>query len=162
MKQFITLLAAIVASISPALAQSGPTGIGFAQAEEGTWWCRDGDPGKALACAIDKCRTESAGQECFPTRWCMPAGWSGMMVVWLPEFHSTITVCGTSGEAALVDTLKAQCDGSPFVTRCTPVMVVDPDGTERPIDNVDWPGPAILEPETPDTGDGPEGPATPG
>ena len=35
----------------PATAEDGPTGIGFVQAEEGTWWCRDLDPGKAFACA---------------------------------------------------------------------------------------------------------------
>lgn len=130
---------------SSAVAQSGPVGIGFAQAEEGTWWCRNPEPGKAFACALEKCSRESRGQECYATRWCLPAGWSGMMIAWLPEFHSTFVLCGTSGEAALIAGLKALCDGSPFVTRCVPVTIVDPEGNERAIEGLDWPGPAIRD-----------------
>jgi hypothetical protein len=141
---------AVALAISfPALAQSGPVGIGFAQAEEGTWWCQDDTPAKALDCALDKCRREAAGQECHATRWCLPAGWSGLMTVWLPEFHSTTIVCGTSGEAAVIAALRALCDESPFITRCMPFAMIDPDGAMRAIDDLDWPGPAIREPDTP-------------
>jgi len=146
------------ASPSPALAQSGPVGIGFAQAEEGTWWCRDGDPGKAFSCALDKCGAESGGQECHPTTWCLPAGWSGLMTVWLPEFHSTIALCGASGEAALIGALKALCDGSPDVTRCDLTAIVDPDGNHRQIDDASWPGPAIAETGKPTEPEVPEAP----
>lgn len=162
MKHRVLLLAAIIAFSSPALSQSGPIGIGFAQAEEGTWWCRDGGPAKAFACAMAKCAKDSSGQECYPTRWCLPAGWSGTMIVWLPEFHSTVVLCGTSGERALVAGLKAFCDGSPFVTRCTPVTIIDPDGNERPIDGVDWPGPAIADTEAQDGDEKPDGQMPPG
>lgn len=144
----VALVAALVPS-PPALAQSGPVGIGFAQAEEGTWWCRDADAGKALACAIDKCRSESGGQECHATRWCLPPGWSGLMTVWLPEFHNTIPLCGVSGEAALVAAFEALCDGSAEFTRCDLTTIVDPDGNARAIEGASWPGPAIREPETP-------------
>lgn len=137
--------AAVFATSLPAFAQPGPVGIGFAQAEEGTWWCQDEDHGKSLACALDKCRKESRGQECHATRWCLPAGWSGLMTVWLPEFHNTIVLCGTSGEAALVAAFEALCDDSPYVTRCTPFLMIDPDGNERSIDGLDWPGPAIRD-----------------
>jgi len=153
MKQPAILLAfflPVFATTPAALAQPGPVGIGFAQAEEGTWWCRDGDPNKALACALDKCASESGGPECHPTRWCLPAGWSGLMTVWLPEFHSTVTLCGTSGEAALIGAFKALCAGSPDVTRCDLVTIVDPDGNERQIEDASWPGPSIADPETPD------------
>jgi len=149
MKSPAVALAATFFACAPALAQSGPTGIGFAQAEEGTWWCRDQDPGKGLACALDKCREEAPGQECYPTRWCLPAGWSGMMTVWLPEFHSTTILCGTTGEAALLAGLKALCDDSPFVTRCTPFAMIDFDGNERPIDGLDWLGPAVKQDDPP-------------
>jgi hypothetical protein len=66
MKYLAVPLAFLIIALAPltsALAQSGPVGIGFAQAEEGTWWCRDGDPGKAFSCALDKCRVESGGQD---------------------------------------------------------------------------------------------------
>lgn len=132
---------------SPASAQPEPTGIAFAQAAEGTWWCRSDDPGKGFACAIDKCRNASRSQACHPTRWCLPAGWSGLMTVWLPEFHNTVVLCGTSGEAALVAALRALCDDSPFVTRCTPFATIDPDGNERAIVGLDWPGPAVDGPD---------------
>jgi hypothetical protein len=145
----LTLIAAALLMSSPSLAQPGLVGIGFAQAEEGTWWCRDETPAEALACAIDKCRAESAGQECHATRWCLPAGWSGLMTVWLPEFHSTTIVCGASGEASVIAALKALCDESPFVTRCTPFATIDPDGAERAIDDLDWPGPAIRDMDGP-------------
>jgi hypothetical protein len=144
------LLATLLATHTVVLAQTGPVGIGFAQAEEGTWWCREGDPGKALSCALDKCASESGGQQCHPTRWCLSAGWSGLMIVWLPEFHSTVTLCGTSGEAALVGALQALCDGSPDVTRCDLVTIIDPDGNERQIEDASWPGPSVSEPAVPE------------
>jgi len=150
MKLAVLALAVALAPSFPAIAQPGPVGIAFAQAEEGTWWCREEDPGKGLACALDKCRNEAPGQECHPTRWCLPAGWSGLMTVWLPEFHNTIALCGTSGEAALISALAALCADSPYVTRCTPFAMIDPDGNERPIDGLDWPGPAIMEVPPPD------------
>ena len=50
---FLILLTAAPAA---ALADGGPVGIGFVQAEEGTWWCRAGTPAKAFDCARDKCK----------------------------------------------------------------------------------------------------------
>jgi hypothetical protein len=155
MMKIALLLALTLLTPVPAAAQTGPVGIGFAQAEEGTWWCRDATPGKALACAKAQCAQEAGGQECHATRWCLPAGWSGMMIAWLPEFHSTIVLCGTSGEAAVIAALKTLCDESPFVTRCVPFAIVDPDGNERPIDGLDWPGPAIRDSSATDAGNDP-------
>jgi len=125
---FLAFLLSILAV--PASAEPGPVGIGFAQAEEGTWWCRDGDPGKALSCALKKCASESGGQECHPTRWCLPAGWSGLMIVWLPEFHSTHIVCGLPGEPAVTAALTAICEAAPEYTRCDLIRMIDPDGNE--------------------------------
>ena len=42
-------LAALVSA--PAVAE-GPAGIGFAQAEEGTWWCLDPKFGAAVGCGV--------------------------------------------------------------------------------------------------------------
>jgi hypothetical protein len=146
----LAILAPVLATPTISIAQPGPVGIGFAQAEEGTWWCREGDPGKALACALDKCASEGNGQECHPTRWCLPAGWSGTMIVWLPEFHNTITLCGTSGEAALIGAFRALCDGSPDMTRCDVVTIIDPDGNQRQIEGASWLGPAARDSEASD------------
>ena len=128
----------------PADAGSAPVGIAFAQSTAATAWCRDAEPAKAFACAVAKCRREAAGEECVPTRWCLPAGWSGLMVAWLPEFHSTIIVCGTSGEPAVIAALKGLCDGSQELTRCDMVSIIGPEGTELAKPNQTWPGPAVA------------------
>ena len=123
-------------------AAAEPTGIAFAQSASATVWCRDANPPAAFACAVDKCRREAAGEACHPTRWCAPAGWSGAMVTWLPEFHATTVVCGASNEAAVLAALKALCDATPELTRCDPVAVIDPDGVETAQQDLSWPGPA--------------------
>src|SRR6476659_2739822 len=107
-------LLACATAFLPMLAEAGsvPVGIAFAQSESATTWCRDEDPAKAMACAVAQCRREAAGETSSPTRWCAPAGGSGLMVAWLPEFHSTLIVCGASGAAAVLAALKGLCDGS--------------------------------------------------
>jgi hypothetical protein len=130
MKAHLAVLLAAGLMTAPAVAQDGPDGIGFAQAEEGTWWCLDGAAAPALDCAKAKCTTESGGQECFATRWCYPAGWSGLMIVWLPEFHSTHIVCGLPGQPAAVAALTAICEASPEFSRCDLIRMIDPDGNE--------------------------------
>jgi hypothetical protein len=157
--------ALFLAFVTPSVAEDGPVGIGFAQAEEGTWWCREQEPGEALACAMTKCVAESGGKDCHPTRWCSPAGWSGLMTVWLPEFHATTPLCGVSGETALFAAFQALCAGSPEVTRCDVTLIIDPDGNERTIDDASWEGPAVADPEAPELPDSqqpdiPEPPAT--
>ncbi len=128
----------------------GPVGIAFAQAEEGTWWCRGSDSGKAISCALDKCKAGANGQDCLATRWCGLAGWSALMIIWLPEHHATSIVCGVPSEAAAMATLKALCDNDEVVTRCEPIGTIDPDGKEQRIENVEWPGPTSLPPQETD------------
>ena len=130
----------------PALAADGPPGIGFVQAEEGTWWCRDPDAAKAFACAEKQCAAGAAGQDCHRTRWCMPAGWAGLMIVWLPEFHSTQVVCGLPSQASVGAALKAICDSAEEYTRCDFIRVIDPDGADHDVSDMSWPGPAISPP----------------
>lgn len=129
----------------PASAADGPVGIAFAQAEEGTFSCRDADAQKAFACALKKCRDAPGSQQCYATRWCMPAAWSGTMIVWLPEFHSTQVVCGVGSEPAVRASLKAMCDNTPEYSRCDLVSIIDPDGVATMIDDVAWPGPMTKE-----------------
>lgn len=136
----------LTASPAAAVADGGPVGIGFVQAEEGTWWCRAGTPAKAFDCARDKCKGAAGGQECHDMRWCGLAGWSGTMVIWLPEFHSTTILCGAPSEAAVTEALKALCANDDVVTRCDLVTLIDPDGRERLVDGVSWPGPTAAKP----------------
>jgi hypothetical protein len=145
MKQLFLALFAATLWWSPALAQSGPVGIGFVQAEEGTWWCRGPSAAKAFACAMDKCKAAPGNQSCHEMRWCGLAGWSGTMVIWLPEYHSTSIVCGAPSEAAVTGVLKALCDNDEVVTLCQVTMIIDPDGKERLVDNLEWQGPTSRE-----------------
>lgn len=145
----VFLLAILAQPCLTASAEAAPTGIGFAQAEEGTWWCRETDAGKALGCALEKCRKESNGQDCVATRWCTPAGWSGLMVAWLPEFHTTVILCGAGSQATVGAGLKAICDSTEEFTRCDLTTVIDPDGNANEISDTSWPGPATgSEPAT--------------
>jgi hypothetical protein len=129
---------------APALAQSGPTGIGFAQAEEGTWFCRGDTPEAALNCARDKCRAEGGGQACYRTAWCYPAQWSGTMVVWQEDFHSTTPLCGAPSREALVGALEQLCAGHAFATSCEVLLTIDPDGVEAEGAGMVWDGPAAT------------------
>ena len=116
-------------------------GIGFAQAEEGTWYCRGDDPVATLDCARRKCRAQSGGQECFQTKWCGAAGWSGLMGVFLSEFHSTEIICGAPSEAALRAGLKAFCAGSEYAQSRSIFLLVDPDGKKSELLDESFPGP---------------------
>jgi hypothetical protein len=138
-------VAAVLGSPSAA-AQSGPSGIAFVQAEEGIWSCRARDAAKAFDCAAKKCAAEGNGQECHPTRWCFPAGWSGVMVVWLSEFRSTVPLCGAPTAAAVQDALKALCAGFDDGHRCDLVALIGPDGKEQAVEGMVWPGPVLIAP----------------
>ena len=138
-----------------AQADSGPMGIGFVQAEEGTWWCRAASAAKAFDCARDKCKAGAGGQDCHEARWCGLAAWSGLMVIWLPEFHATTILCGAPSEAAATAALKALCDNDEVVTRCELTALIDPDGKET-TESVIWPGPTAAE-ASPDPADKPTG-----
>lgn len=122
----------VVALATPAAAQDGPQGIGFAQAEEGTWSCRGGNPVTAMDCARSLCNAEGGGQECFRTAWCYPSGWAGMVTVMLPEFHSTYPVCGAPSMEGLIAMMEALCNNAPYAQSCYIVGVTDQFGVGYP------------------------------
>ncbi len=141
------LAAALALLAVPSFAQDdGPQGIGFAQAEEGTWLCRHEQPEEALACARELCAEQSPGQTCWPTAWCLPANWSGVMTIWLEDFHTTHALCGAPSETALGEALRALCAGDEAATHCDLTLVVDPQGNERQVEGVSFPGPAAPPP----------------
>lgn len=146
----VALLAILHPLAAPALAQDPPPqGIGFAQAEEGTWLCRNESPEEALSCARELCIEQASGQECYPTAWCYPANWSGLMVIWLGDFHATHALCGAPNEVALTAALGALCAGNEGATNCDVFKVIDPDGNEKEVQGISFPGPAaVVEPPT--------------
>ncbi len=142
----VVLAVLLAFAAAPALAQSGPTGIGFAQAEEGTWYCRGDTPEAALNCARDKCRAEAGQQTCYRTAWCFPARWSGTMVVWQGEFHSTQPLCGAPSRDAVLGAFGALCAGNEFAVSCDLILTIDPEGTEAESPGVTWAGAAAPAP----------------
>ena len=139
MRIVLILLATLLAG--PAFA-NGPGGIGFAQAEEGTWWCRAGSAAEALTCAREKCVAEAGGQDCFETAWCQPAHWSGLLTVWAGDFHSTQVICNAPSRKALSEMFSALCAESEGAERCDFSITIDPDGTEQDDAGESFPGPA--------------------
>jgi len=117
------------------------SGIGFAQAEEGTWYCKGDDPVAALKCAAKKCEAEAAGQGCVRTKWCFNARWSGFMTVFLPDFHSTEIICGAPDRQALHAAFKAYCAGNKYALNCSLSIMIDPSGKELEITDAEFPGP---------------------
>ena len=138
-------LLAVTSLACPAFAQENVLqGIGFAQAEEGTWLCRHEDPTEALACAREHCAEQAGGQDCYATAWCFPAGWSGIMTLWLPDFHTTRVLCGFDNEVALKEVLAALCKSDKYATHCDLTRTVDPEGNEREVEGVTFPGGAAT------------------
>lgn len=141
-------LLALLLLASPVTAWSSPAGIGFVQAEEGTWSCRSAEPADAFNCARKKCVAAGNGQDCHATRWCYPAGWSGVMVVWLSEFHSTVPLCGAPTGDSAKEALKMLCAGFDDGHRCDLIRMIDPDGKEQEIEDVVWPGRVLVPGES--------------
>ncbi len=117
-------------------------GIGFAQAEEGTWYCTGDNPVNTLNCAREKCKAEADGQGCYRTRWCYGGGWSGLMTVFLSDFHVTEIICGAPSQEALKAALVAFCNGNEYATECSISLTIDPTGKEQEVLGADMPGPA--------------------
>jgi hypothetical protein len=128
-----------LASSAPAQ-ESNLQGIGFAQAEEGTWYCLHHEPGEALACAREHCLEQAPGQECAATAWCYPARWSGTMTLWLSDFHTTRVLCGMPDEATLQEVLAGLCWFNKDATSCDLTLIIDPNGKELALEGMTVPG----------------------
>ena len=139
MRIALTLACALIAT--PAFAD-GVDGIAFAQAEEGTWWCRSDGATEGLRCALDKCNAEAGGQDCFETAWCMQARWSGLMTVFLSDFHTTYVLCGAPSQAALAETFRAWCAQIENADRCEFSVSINPNGIVRDDVGESFAGPA--------------------
>ncbi len=124
------LAIALGVAATPALAQDGPDGIAFVQLEEGIWYCQGQTPEEAFACATEKCEAEANGQDCVPTTWCLPAKWTGMMTVWLSDFHTTMALCGMPTAEAVSAAFAGICARTPGATACDLSILIDPDGNE--------------------------------
>jgi hypothetical protein len=137
----------VVAQDAAGTAPQPQLGIGFAQAEEGTWFCRHEAFADALSCAQELCAEQAVDQECVPSAWCLPARWSGLMTIRLQDFQAAQVLCGIGSEAALSATLAVLCADNEAATSCDLVRTIDPDGNETLVEGVTFPGGALPLPE---------------
>ena len=140
MRIVLAAFTALTLTSSAPAQESTLQGIGFAQAEEGTWYCLHHEPGEALACAREHCLEQAPEQECAPTAWCYPARWSGTMTIWLSDFHTTQVLCGMPDEATLQEVLAGLCWFNKEATSCDLTLIVNPDGKEQAMEGMTFPG----------------------
>jgi hypothetical protein len=127
------LFAAALMLPAPTFAQDGPPGIAFVQAPEMSFGMAIGaTPAEAFDAATAQCVDGGAMEEdCIPTDWCQPAGWSvDVFVQHVEGLHWHETVCGLASEDAALSVGVALCnpDDQPWITLCNLVQVWNPQG----------------------------------
>ncbi|GAB4276690.1 MAG: hypothetical protein Kow0013_30280 [Pararhodobacter sp.] len=119
-----------------ATAQNGPPGIAFVQApEQSSGMAMGATPQEAFAAATAQCIAGGAlAEDCVPSAWCRPAGWSVDLFVQHregPHWHEV--VCGLPEEAVALSVAAALCDlgDRPWIAVCDLVQIHDPTGTPQ-------------------------------
>lgn len=126
------LPAAFLALALPASAQ---VGVAIVQAPEQSWGIAMGEtPDEALKLATEMCVDSGASaQDCYPTNWCMPAGWTVTIGVMHEEgLHWSESVCGLPSRPAAEQVAEVLCDPSVRdyrIIECALAQIYDPDGT---------------------------------
>lgn len=123
--------AALLALALPASAQ---VGVAIVQAPEQSWGIAIGETAAdAFKVAIDMCVEGGAlAQDCVPTNWCMPSGWTVTVgVMHLEGLHWSESVCGLPERPIAEAVGAALCDleARPWVSDCVLAQIYDPLGT---------------------------------
>lgn len=133
----VLFVALILAAPLPAFAQvDGPAGIAFVQApEQASGMAMGRTPAEAFASATAACVDGGAyPDDCIPTNWCQPAGWSVDVFAQHQEgIHWHEVVCGLPSEAIAHSVGESLCEASerPFLIECMVTQVYDPEGKPR-------------------------------
>lgn len=134
MKRRMLVAGSVLAfGLLPAAAQDGPLGIAFVQAPEmASGMAMALTPTAGFAAATAQCVEGGAmAEDCLPTNWCLPAGWSVDLFVMHQEgLHWHEIHCGLPSHEAAEQLAAALCDpqAREWVTECLPVQFYDPDG----------------------------------
>ena len=133
------LLAAILLSPAPALAFGAPAGIAFVQApEQSSGMAMAGSPSEGLAMATAQCTEGGAeAEDCIPTNWCQPAGWTiDLFVMHQEGLHWHEVICGLPSRPVAMQVAEVLCDSTlrPELVDCMVVQVFDPEGEPSPYD----------------------------
>lgn len=135
MKRMMCRVAVVAGlGLTPALAQEGPQGIAFVQAPEmASGVAMAATPEAGFAAATAQCVAGGAlAEDCLPTNWCLPAGWSVDLFVMHQEgLHWHEVHCGLPSYEAAEQLAAALCapEARDWVSECMPVQFYDPDGT---------------------------------
>lgn len=132
------LLLVLLSPLLPlsAAAQDEPPGIAFVQAPElSSGMALAATPAQGFAAATAQCVAGGAdAQDCLPTNWCQPAGWSvDLFVQHVEGLHWHEVVCGLPAEAVALSVAAALCnhEDRPWIAACDLVQVYDPDGVPQ-------------------------------
>jgi len=132
------LVLALLLPPLPAVAQ--PTGIAFVQAPEMAQGMATGpDAATALAAATAECLAaggylDATAEDCLPTNWCFPSGWSIDIFAQHQEgLHWHEVHCGLPDRAVAQSVARALCDRAtrPYLIECALVQVYDPEGVAQ-------------------------------
>ena len=81
-------------------------------------------------CARAQCEAAGAAP-CMRTRWCFPAGWSGLMRLEIDRLSVDLALlCGAPSAEALDAMLAALCEADGRAKSCVLMLVWDPEGRE--------------------------------
>jgi len=133
MRCFLSTLSILLVLPLAASAQDGPRGIAFVQAPENSSGMAMGrTPAEGFAAATAQCVDGGAfAEDCIPTNWCFPAGWSVVVFLMHQEgIHWHEVACGLASEDVALSVGGAMCnlDDRPYLTDCTLAQVYDPEG----------------------------------
>lgn len=120
----------------PLAAQDGPLGIAFVQAPEQSSGVATGrTPAEAFDRATALCVAGGAtAEDCLPTNWCFPAGWSvDIFVQHVEGLHWHEVHCGLQSPELALRLAEVACnaDDRPWAIECALVQVYDPEGTPQ-------------------------------
>ncbi len=135
MKRFLRTATVLILFLLTSPALAGQQGVAFVTApEQAHTHCFADNADNAFKCAREKCH-KAGGQECLRTRWCYPAGWSGIMSINLSiGFHFPTELCGMPNREALVAAFETMCRNWENANQCNVGLIFSPDGKEETAD----------------------------
>lgn len=127
------LLAVLLSLCLPGMAAAQPLGIAFVQApEQAQGMAMGATPEAAFAAATQRCIEGGAlPEDCLPTNWCFPAGWSIDLFVQHREgLHWHEVHCGLPDRGLAITYAEFACDIGvrTDLTDCMLVQLWDPEG----------------------------------
>jgi hypothetical protein len=127
----LSLVAAAAAAPPVSMAAGPPRGIAVVTEPDGrTFTCFHENAIGGFECARAACEAAGAAP-CMRTRWCFPAGWSGLMRLEIDRLSvDQAFLCGVPSAEALDAMLAALCEADGRAKSCILMLVWAPDGRE--------------------------------